>query len=219
VRSHPTIFLLLLLAASVSFGLVGCKRQASVQPSTGPQSALAEVTAEEVARLAGPGGKVFVLAPASGDPAGMAIDPVLKPFAAALVKHGNVTVSATERVKARVNDPSPTREELTAAQFDGFMRGTKGATAIVSFVGFPVLDDAQIAGLKSRSIKLVAIYTAGPQAGPHYKKTLMANALDLAILPRMDPPPGVPQNPPATRDTFNRQYLLATPETAARLQF
>lgn len=219
MRSHPAGFLPLLLAAAVSFGPVACKRQASVPPSTGPQNVLAEVAAEEAARLAGPGGKVLVLAPASGDPAGMAIDPVLKPFAAALATHGKVTVTATERVKARVNDPSPTREELTPAQLDGFLRGAKGASAIVSFVGFPVLDDAQIAGLKSRSIKLIAIYTAGPQAGPHYKKMLMANALDLAILPRMDPPPGAPPNPPTSRDTFNRQYLLATPETAARLQF
>ncbi len=206
----------LLSAALIAFA--GCKRAPAVAVAA-PQSALAEVVGEEVAKLAGPAAKVLVLAPASGDPAAVWLDPVLKSFSASLKQHGGVTVAATEKVKARLDDPSPTREELTAAQFDGFLRGVKGATAIVSFVGFPVLDAAQIAGLKDHQVKLVAIYTAGPQAGPHYKKLLEARVLDLAILPRMDLPAGAAQPPVTPRDFFDRQYLLVTPETAAKTQF
>ncbi len=206
------------LLSATLIAIAGCKRSPAV-PVSAPQNALAEVLGEEVAQLAGPGAKVLVLAPASGDAAAVWVDPVLKSFSTALAQQGKGTVVATEKVKARLDDPSPMREELTAAQFEGFLRGVKNATVIVSFVGFPVLDAAQIAGLKDRKVKLIAIYTVGPQAGPHYKKLLEARVLDLAILPRMDPPAGAAQPPVTPRDFVNRQYLLVTPETAAKTQF
>jgi hypothetical protein len=179
---------------------------------------MGEVVGEETAKLAGPGAKVLLLAPAKGDPAGLWIDPVLQAFTAALNQHGNGTVVATERVKARADDPSPTREELTAAQLEGLLNKAGGATALVSFVGFPVLDEAQIASLKKRQIKVVALYTAGPQAGPHYKKLLEARALDLAILPRMEPP-ATAQKPATPREIFNHQFFSVTATNAAQLNF
>lgn len=218
MRTNFASHLLPVLLSATLLAFTGCKRSPAV-PISAPQNALAEVVGEEVVKLAGPGAKVMVLVPASGDAAALWVDPVVKSFASVLAQQGKGTVVATERVKARVTDPSPTREELTAAQFEGLLRNVKNATAIVSFVGFPALDAVQTAGLKDRKIKLVAIYTAGPQAGPHYKPLLEARALDLAILPRMDPPLGAAQPPVTPRDFFNRQYLLVTPETAARTQF
>ena len=208
--------LVALLGVSL-LGLTACGRKPALVQNTAPQNALGEIVGEEAARLAGPGAKVLVLAPTASDPAGMSIEPVLKSFAAALAKHGNVTIAATERVKARMSDPSPTREELTAAQLDKLVRGAAGASAVVSFVGFPVLAEAEIAELKKRNLKFVAIYTAGPQAGPHYKKLLEARVLDVAILPRMELPPAAAQIPTKPRDFFDRNYQLATPETAAQL--
>ena len=188
-------------------------------PASPANNALGEVVGEETARVAGPGAKVMVLAPASGDPAGMTIDPVLKALTAKLAQQGNCTVIATHRVKARLTDPSPTREELTAAQIEGLVRDAKGATAVVSFVGFPVLDDAQITAFKSRSLKCVAVYTAGPQAGPHYKKLLTSKVLEVAVLPRLEPPANAAPGSSPARDMFNRQYQLVTPETADKTVF
>jgi|GEM_PF-1132385 len=209
--------LLVLLAAAFA-GLAGCGRKPAL-PASAPSNALGEIVGEETARLAGPGAKVMVLAPAAGDPAGRTVEPVLKAFTATLAQQGKLTVVATQRVKARLTDPSPTREELTAAQLEGMVRDAKGATTVVSFVGFPVLDDGQIAGLKGRQLKFIAIYTAGPQAGPHYRKLLTSRVLEVAVLPRFDPPANAVPNPTAARDIFNRQYQLVTPDTVAKASF
>lgn len=199
-------------------GLAGCESK-PVIPARPVNHALAEVVGEEVARLGGPGAKVMVLAPAVTDAAGMWLEPVLKSLTAQLAVRGNLTVVATQRVKSRLDDPSPTREELTAAQFQGLLADLKGATVVVSFVGFPVLDDAQIAGLQNRPVKFVAVYTAGPQGGPHYQKLLAARVLDVAILPRLEPPPTAAPNATAVRDIFDRQYQLVTPETVGQATF
>lgn len=208
---------LVLLLASLT-GLAGCGRKPAV-PASAANNALGEVVAEEAARLVGPGGKVMVLAPVASDPAGMTIEPVLKALAATLAQQGKVSVVATHRVKARLTDPSPTREEMTGAQFEGLVRDMKGATGVVSFVGFPVLDEAQIAALKSRQLKCLAVYTAGPQAGPHYKKLLTDKVLGVVLLPRFEAPASTVPNASAARVTVNRQFQLVTPDTVAQATF
>ena len=204
--------------AAALLGLAGCESK-PVIPATPVNSALAEVVGEEVARLGGPGAKVMVLAPAVTDGAGMWLEPVLKALSTQLALRGNLTVVATQRVKSRIDDPSPTREELTAAQFQGLLADLKGAAVVVSFVGFPVLDEAQTAGLQNRQVKFLAVYTAGPQGGPHYQKLLTARVLDVAVLPRFEPPANAVPNPTAARDIFNRQYQLVTPETVGQATF
>ena len=210
--------LVLTVFGAALLGLAGCEAK-PVIPATPVNNALAEVVGEEAARLGGPGARVMVLAPAITDGAGMWLEPVLKALSTQLALRGNLTVVATQRVKARLDDPSPTREELTAAQFQDLLADLKGATVVVSFVGFPVLDDAQIAGLQNRQVKFLAVYTAGPQGGPHYQKLLAARVLDVAILPRMEPPPNAAPNATAARDIFNRQYQLVTPETVGQATF
>jgi hypothetical protein len=207
-----------LLLVSYMTLLGGCGREAAKKPSA-PQSALGEIVGEETARLAGPGSKVLLLVPAKGDPAAMWVESAVPVFTATLARHGNVTVVAMERVKVRTDDPSPMREELTAKQFDSLLNNLRGAVAVVSFVGFPVLDEAQLASVKKRQLKMVAIYTAGPQAGPHYRKALESRALGLAILPRMEPPAGASQKPATAKELFNQQFQAVTPETAAQLSF
>ena len=207
-----------LVFGTALLGLAGCESK-PVIPATPVNHALAEVVGEEAARLGGPGAKVMVLAPAATDGAGMWLEPVLRALTAQLAVRGNLTVVATQRVKARIDDPSPTREEMTAAQFQGLLGDLQGATVLVSFVGFPVLDDAQIAALKNRAVKFLAVYTAGPQGGPHYQKLLTARVLDVAILPRMEPPASAVPNATAARDIFNRQYQLVTPETVGQATF
>ena len=126
---------------------------------------------------------------------------------------------ATQRVRARLKDPSPTREDLTATDLEGIVSGAKGVAAVVSFVGFPVLNDAQIAALEGRKLKFIAIYSAGPKAGTHYKKLLTAKALDVAVLPRLDPSANAAPNSTAARDIFNQRYKLVTPDTVAQTSF
>jgi hypothetical protein len=85
--------------------------------------------------------------------------------------------------------------------------------AVVLFMGFPPLADAELESLKKSKAKIIVVSALHPD----YKRLLQRQAIHLAIVPR--PANELPEARAAQtlRERFDQEYMIITPAEAARL--
>jgi hypothetical protein len=180
-----------------------------------PYQALGAVAAEETAKLLGGKGSVVIMAADLGEYKNLApmLDAKINSFRKTLKRAGGVTLIAIERV--RIHPPSLGRvgEFMLPDQLTRVIEKHPRVDAIVSLVGLSPLTDQETRMLKQNATKLVV---ASGYDGT-YKQLLQTRVLQLAIIPRSENPPETAAKPRTTRDWFDRDYEIVTPNTAASL--
>jgi hypothetical protein len=90
-----------------------------------------------------------------------------------------------------------------------------GTKAIVVFAGLPPCLQELADKLRARAQRLVAVCGYGPNV----RRWLESKALAFAIVPRMSELPAGTPEPKTTREWFEREFELITPETVGRLPY
>ena len=177
--------------------------------------ALGQVAAEETASLLGQKGRVVLIAQDTVENSNPAYEAQLEAFGGLLKSKGGVALASIERFKLTPMERMATGGAVPRERFLEVLDAHANADAIVLFVGFPSLADADLDRLKQSGVKLVLV--SGYRPG--YKGLLTARLLQLAIVPRFDPGTGNTNPPQTTREWFDRDYVIITPDKTSDLPY
>jgi hypothetical protein len=150
----------------------GCRGKPSVK--LGPYEALGARAADETAALLRQNGCVLILAADLDSPV---IAAEVGQFQKTLCKNPGLSIAAVEIIQT---DP------LRSAQFVSLLKKHAGVAAVVSFYGFPVFTDDELAQLPQPLPKIVAILSGDDGA-----RRLFAAGADGFILAGSPPQPQV----------------------------
>jgi hypothetical protein len=179
-----------------------------------PSSAAGEVLAEEMNRLLGGAGQVVILSRQNSREGPDANRERVASLTAALQRHAALKLAATEWVPR----PPGAMMDLGAVTQEQFLAATEkhpGAKAVVVFAGLPPWSQALKDKLSARSQRLVAVCGYGPNV----HRWLESKALAIAVVPRLSELPAGTPEPKTTREWFQREFELITPETVGRLPY
>jgi hypothetical protein len=194
-------------AVAIYFALAGRAPKINLDP----YAVLGAVTAEETAKLLGNQGQVLVLARGTGANKNPSVEAELQAFQQTLKSQKGMSVS-TEKIQISPMQMMATGGGAPPEQFLKLLAAHPHLGAVVLFLPFPMLTDAELAGLKASGVKVVV--ACAPRPGD--QQLLEQQAIHLAIVPRSDaPPPGAPA-PRTLRERFDQQFLILTPAAAAR---
>lgn len=216
MRKEQAGILALLLVIAIAVGSIWLRRSNSRSIDLDPYAAMGIVAGEETSALLGNQGDVVVVVEDPGEDD----DPVLKTQLARLKSGlstaGKVRIKAVEKV---VMDPMTrlaTGGTLPPARFASLRGKYPDAAAMVLLMPFPMLGDSDLAALKAGRQR----YVVASAAVPGYRKLVASGAVSLAIVPRpKDGSEPSSAKPKTTRERFDRDYVIAKPETADRLPY
>jgi hypothetical protein len=179
-----------------------------------PSAAVGEVLAEEVGRLLGGAGRVVIISRQVPHEGPDATRERVASLTAALQHHATLKLAAAELVPRAAGGMmdlgAVTQEQLLVA-----VEKNPEANAVVVFAGLPPCSQPLVDRLSARSLKLVAVCGYGPTV----RRWLESKVLAIAVVPRIgDLPAGTPA-PRTTRDWFQREFEIITPETIGRLPY
>jgi hypothetical protein len=166
--------------------------------------AVGQVMAEETARLVGQAGKVVLVTMEPTRAPELRIQ--LTAFEKRLKALGNITVQETIVLDPGDNPKYRPGSGLSAKRFLKIARKHHRADAIVSFVGAPPVEEADLAELKT-SPKFIA-ETHSPE---HSMVLLDKKILLAAIVPRFEFPAPGPRKPGTSRQWFDRYFQIVSP--------
>jgi hypothetical protein len=179
-----------------------------------PSAALGEVLAEEIGRFPGGPSKVLIISRQVRQEGPDARREQVASLTAALRHDAKLKLLATEWV------PRPPRGvmdlgELTEEQFLAALEKNATANVAVVFAGLPPCSQPLVDKLAARSLKLVAVSGYGPTV----RRWLESKALAIAVVPRTEDLPAGTPAPKTTRDWFQREFNIITPETVGQMAF
>jgi hypothetical protein len=195
-------------AVSVYFALSGRAPKVNLDP----YAALGAVTAEETAKLVADKGQVLVIVRGTGANKNPSVEAELAAFQQTLKKHPGVNV-LVEKFQVTPILMMATGGGLPADEFSKALERHGNLSAVVLFLGFPVLTEPEIEALKKTGVKAVVVSALHPA----YKLLLEKQAIQLAIVPRAEPAPEGGPTPRTVRERFDQQYNIITPADAANL--
>jgi hypothetical protein len=183
--------------------------------SFGPSKAAGEVLAEEVGRLLGGQGAVVVVGEKAPTAQPNAATESMASFAAALRRGGPLKLTAILAIpRSMLNHGVLTPEQMLEA-----MDKDPGAHALALFTGLPPYSPELQKKLKARSLTLVAVGSYDPNV----RHWLESKTLALALVPRLyNPDSHTPSGSGAsktTRESFESEYQIVTPENIDQMPF
>jgi hypothetical protein len=197
-------------AAAASLYFAFGRRSETVNLDT--YEVLGTVTAEETAKLLGEKGRVLVMARDTGADKNPSVEAELKAFQQTLRKHPGLSVVA-EKVRLTPMQMMATGGGVPPEQLFKALESHAGVAAVVLFLGFPALADADLEVLKKSGVKIVVVSSLRPG----YQRLLERQTIHLAVVPRPDAAPaGVPAAR-TVRERFDQDYLVITPGDLSRL--
>ncbi|MBI3657443.1 MAG: hypothetical protein HY232_13595 [Acidobacteria bacterium] len=214
--------LVALVALSVIFGCLTWLyfTQFGRMPQTllKPDQALGDVVAEETAKLLGKRGQVVVVRELA-DRKSLALDTQVDFFKKGLKKMPGITLGGVELVKMGRLPMSPEKRMidpfaepsmgLLPSQLVNIVQSHPKADAFVIFGGFPPLTAEEFNGLKQGGSKWIVV----SDYEPHYKGLMQAQIIGLAIVPRLGSSQKSGEEPKTSREWFDREYIVVTPES------
>jgi hypothetical protein len=179
-----------------------------------PSAAVGEVLAEEVGRLLGGAGEVVIVSRQVPHDGPDATRERVASLMAALQHHATLKLAAAEVVPraagGMMDVGAVTDEQLLAA-----VEKNPKANAVVIFAGLPPCSQPLVDTLSARSLKLVAVCGYGPTV----RRWLESKLLAIAVVPRIGDLPAETPAPRTTREWFQREFEIITPETIGRLPY
>ena len=181
-------------------------RRSSDRPNINlsPYQALGTVAGEATSKLVHHQGEVVVVIPDPGSDRDPIMDAQLAAFRDALKRAGKVTVHALETVKMDPFLSMRTGGAIPSDQFLSLLKKHAGVAALVMFIGFPILDEPDLANLKSSPMKRILISADVPG----YETLVRQGILHLAILPRSRPADQTLPPAQTTRELFDQEYVI-----------
>ena len=179
-----------------------------------PSAAAGEVLAEEVRRLLGGAGNVVIISREISRDELDATGQRVASFTEALQHQATLKLAATEWVPR----PGMGMMDLGAVTLDqllAVMEKNPDANVLVIFAGLPPYSQPLVDKLTARSLKLVAVCGYGPNV----RRWLESQALATAVVPRLEDIPSGAPTPKTTREWFEREFQIITPETVGRLPY
>ena len=192
----------------VYFAVTGGSQKVNLDP----YQALGTVTAEETAKLLGDKGQVLVIVRGFGANQNPSVEAELQAFEQTVKKHPGLGMQV-EKFQASPMLMMATGGGLPAEELFKALSSHANLNAVVMFLGFPQLADAQLADLKQSGIKAVVVSSLRPG----YKQLLEQQVIHVVIVPRPEPPPAGGPTPKTVRERFDQEYLIFTPADAAGL--
>lgn len=212
-----TIGLFIGMLAALGFVASLYFRQLEGEPAINlnPYRALGARAAEETANLLGKQGTVVVILNDPGETRDPVMDAQLESFQETLQRHGNIAITASERVKLDALQSMATGGAIPRDQFLGILQRHPKADAFLLFIGFPQLVDRDVVVLKQRAAKFIAVTAYLPG----YKRLLESGVIHLAIVPRFGSLPEMAEKPRTLREWFDQEYVVITPNKTASLPY
>ncbi len=202
------ISILVIIASGVSIYL--SQRQPTPRVNLKPFEGIGLVGAEEVAKSLGGKGRIVVVA---YDVKAAPVEVPVTSFLAELPKHGSITVTAVERLAMNPGDIPMHDMGLEGERFLELLKKHADVDAIVSFVGGPHFKDQDYRQVPAKRPKFLSL----GGFSPFTRDQLELGVVNLAIVPRFDPPAAASREPQTPREWFDRFYTVVTPETAQSL--
>ena len=211
-KNKPTAVLALVLFAVAGF--LVWRQMAGPRVNLKPSAAVGEVLAEECARLLGGNGTLVLIARAPDRNASDANSERIAAFQAAMNLRKSPQLAAVEwlpRPPRGQMDTGGVNEEQLVALVDQHPK----ATAFLIFAGLPPFSPETMQKFAGRSLKLVVVcgYSA------NLKRLLESKTVALAVVPRFsDLPAGTPAAK-TSKDWFDQEFEILTPETVGRAPY
>ena len=205
----------LLAVIAVALGSLLLRGPDGPKLNLSPFAALGAVAGEETSRLLHHTGTVVVVTEDPGRDGDPVVEAQLGEFKAALRRSGAVRVKAAERMRTDPMTRFSTGGTMPPDQFAAVRTKHPDAAALVLFVPFPVLPAAEQSAIKSgRQLMVVASAVV-----PGYRQLVSSGVIRLALVPKPAGTPAPPGTPRSTREWFDRDYMVVTPETAELLPY
>jgi hypothetical protein len=181
------------------------------RPNRPLHEALGQALAEEALRLQGKGGRLVVIIRETSEFESPATALQWTAFQRALRQAGQ-TVAQTKRIKI-----DPLRVvSVPAGDFFDLIRKSSEKDVIVSFMGPPALNEAQVAQLAGKRARIVALCTGGTPAQVDLRPLFAGDLLHAAVVSRRTVAV-TGSEPTTTRGWFDRFYRVITPDNLSDL--
>jgi len=141
------------------------------------------------------------------------METAVKSFLGELAKRGAFTVVTVERLKMNQPDMPLEQMGLTEAQYLELLAKHPNVDAMVSFVGPPVFPNRDYRAMPATRPKFVSL----SGYAPNLRDQLELGVVNVAVVPRFEPPQAQPTEPKTPREWFDRYYTVATLDTANQL--
>ena len=198
-------------AAGVSLYITFAGRVQKID--AGPYEALGAVTAEETAKLLGNKGQVLVMVADTGAFKNPSVEAELSAFQQTLKRQREMSV-ITEKVPATPMQMMATGGGVTTDQLFKAVESHPSLAGLVLFLGFPQLSDSELARMKKSGVKTVV----ASSLRPGYERLMAEQVLQVAIVPRLEPPPANAPTPRTVRERFDQDFSIITAAVAAQLR-
>lgn len=179
-----------------------------------PSAAAGELLADEVGRLVSGTGNVLIVAREASKEGSDAMGRRIASFTSALQHCRGLKLVATEWIP-RVPRGTMDLGGVSQEQLQAALEKNPNANLAVVFGGLPPYSPSLAEQLTTRSLKLVAVCGYSPAL----RRWLEADAVALAVVPRLgDAPAGGP--PPRTaKEWFDREFQVVTPANLAQMPY
>lgn len=210
MRKPNLLFLLIVLILAALTALVYRTQFAgrSAETTTLPEG-LGVAVAEETAKLLGSQGKVVLILPQRGNYKDPTVELQRSAFVKTLAKTKGLSLAATESLETE-RPGTMGGGGLDPEQFRQLIQRHAGAEGFVSLAGLP--EFPKDAPLVLPGKKLLVVGSPGSQL----KALLLGGVVQVAIIPRMNPP-AAGTKPRTAREWFNSAYEVVTPASATAL--
>jgi len=179
----------------------------------GPSEALGVDTAEETAKLLGNKGQVLVMVSDTGAFKNPSVEAELRAFQQTLKRQRDMSVT-TEKIPATPMWMMATGGGVTTGQLLKALESHPNLAGLVLFLGCPQLSDSELATMKKSGVKTVVVSSLRPG----YERLMAEQALQVAIVPRPEPPPANAPAPRTVRERFDQDFSIITSTDVDRLR-
>ena len=181
------------------------------------QLPLCDVLSRETARLIADKGDIVLVVLNAGEMGSLVAESQAQGFLESIAEHQNIKVLATEKLStnSRPGQAPEVCMGLPSPLLFSILEKYPHASAIVSFIGSPILTEEEMdqIGEKAPKIAVVAHFQNG------LKNLFDHKVVQLAIVPRSRAQPAPPAAAGSLDEKFNQEYELITTENAESLKF
>lgn len=190
---------------------------------------VADVAAEEIAKLAGSDAPVVLIHGAGGDMESPAARNLPEQLSVTIEKKGILRILARESVRSFGSDLSDLPEgapvpaaargpypQLPFEIFDKAVREHPGVSAVISMIGPPRITKQDADRWRKSPVKVVVVMVTGDART--VEPSLKMGVTQLAVLPRIHSEPMGDNIPSSPRSWFDSQYQVITPQTLVQLK-
>ncbi len=178
----------------------------SASINLGPYESLGAVTAEETAKLCGNKGQVLLMVRDTGGSKNPSVEAQINAFQKTLNRQKGMNVTI-QRIQLTPMQMMATGGGVPPEPFLKALESHPNLTALVLFMGYPQLSDAELEQVRKTGIKTIV---ASPLR-PGDRRLIQRQAIQIALVPKPEAPPPNAPAPKTLRERFDQDFMIITP--------